>query len=140
MNEAGEEGKGGLLGDSLSKGVLLGVERKSSAEECTLRVSQDQRIPAQRKSSFRQKKHQHNSLPGDALLLLRLRKKSSVSSSRSEEFLLTTSKEGFLRVKEKGTKKWHRRWLALGDTLRCYKDVMVRCLSSESPSDSPDPV
>jgi len=40
------------------------------------------------------------------------------------ELLLTTEREGFLNFKEKNSKKWHRRWVALSDTLQCHKDIM----------------
>ena len=46
------------------------------------------------------------------------------------EFLLSATREGFLQMKEKTSKKWHRRWVALGiETLRCHKDVVVSIMA-----------
>lgn len=46
-------------------------------------------------------------------------------NSHIGDFLLNTDKEGFLNVKEKNSKRWHRRWVALSETLRCHKDIVV---------------
>lgn len=45
--------------------------------------------------------------------------------SQSGTFVLSTTREGFLLVKEKG-KRWHRRWVALQqEQILCFKGIVV---------------
>jgi len=49
--------------------------------------------------------------------------KKSKLNTHVGDFLLSAEREGFLNVREKNSKKWHRRWVALSNTLRCHKDI-----------------